>query len=409
MNGENEIVTDVAIVGGGLIGAATALTLAREGIASVVCDPTPDSVAMAEDFDGRAYAVALSSRRMLRTLGLWAAIEPDAQPIEDILVSDGRPGERAAPLFLHFDRRELGADGFGHMVEDHVMRRALLMRLADEPMAIHLDGVSVASTDRGEGWAHATLSDGRTVRARLLVGCDGRASKIAAGAEIDRTGWRYDQVGLVCAVAHEKAHHGVAHEFFLPHGPFAILPLTGDRSSLVWTERSEFAEALTRVSDAFYLAEIRRRFGDFLGRVELIGKRWSYPLSMTLARSFVAPRLALSGDAARGIHPIAGQGMNYGLRDAAALAEVLGAAARRGEDIGALDVLERYERWRRPDSVAIAAATDGLNRLFSNDFGPLRTVRDVGLAAFGRVGPLRRAAMKFAAGDRSDLPEIMRG
>ena len=400
--------TDVIIVGGGLIGAAVALSLSREGIASIVCDPVPRTHAMAENFDGRAYAVALASRRMLRHLGLWSMIEPQAQPINDILVSDGRPGEVASPFFLHFDHRELGAEGFGHMVEDHVMRRALLMRLADDPLATHLDGVSVVATERREAWATAELADGRRIRARLLVGCDGRSSKIAAGAGIDRTGWGYDQVGLVCAVGHERPHHGVAHEFFLPSGPFAILPLTGDRCSLVWTEKAELAEALTHVSDAFYLAEIRRRFGDFLGDLTLIGKRWAYPLNMTVARSFVDERLALAGDAARGVHPVAGQGMNYGLRDAAALAETLGGAARRGEDIGSLIVLERYEKWRRPDSLAIAAATDGLNRLFSNDIAPVRWARDVGLATFGRVAPLRRAAMRYAAGDRAGLPVIMR-
>ena len=407
---QNEwIEADVAIVGGGLIGPALALALAREGLTSVVCDPVPSAAAMAEDFDGRAYAVALASRRLLRALDLWPSIEPNAQPINDILVSDGRPGESASPFFLHFDHRELGGEGFGHMVEDHVLRRALLMRLADEPAATLLDGVSVVETDRDAGWATADLADGRRVRARLLAACDGRRSKIAARAGIDRNTVGYDQIGLVCAVGHEQPHHGVAHEYFLPSGPFAILPLTGNRCSLVWTERGERAEALRRVSDAFYLAEIRRRFGDFLGRLELIGKRWTYPLNLTVARRFVDERLALAGDAARGIHPIAGQGMNYGLRDAAALAETLGAAARRGEDIGSVTVLERYEKWRRPDSVAIVAATDGLNRLFSNDVAPLRLARDLGLAGFGRIAPLRRAAMRFAAGERSDLPTIMRG
>ncbi|MEO1331275.1 MAG: FAD-dependent monooxygenase, partial [Pseudomonadota bacterium] len=245
-------------------------------------------------------------------------------------------------------------------------------------------------------------------RARVAVACDGRGSRMAAAAGVARDTWTYDQVGLVCAVRHEKPHHGVAHEYFLPAGPFAILPLKGDRSALVWTERRGLAETLAKVDDAAYLGEVRRRFGGFLGALSLEGRRWTYPLSLSVARSFAVDRMALAGDAARGIHPIAGQGLNYGLRDAAALAETLGAAARLGEDIGALDVLRRYERWRRPDSIAISAATHGINMLFSNEIAPVRMARRLGLAAFGAVGPLRRFAMRFAAGDREDLPEMMR-
>ena len=399
---------DVAIVGGGPVGAALALSLARQGLTSVICDPVPREVSMAADFDGRAYAVALATRRMLKKLGVWEQIAPKAQQIQDILVSDGRVGERAAPLFLHFDQRELGPEGFGHMVEDHVIRAALLNKVAHTPGVVHLHGCGVVSSQRDAYWATAALDNGAVVRARLLVGCDGRGSRIAVEAGIDRAEWRYDQVGLVCAVRHERPHHGVAHEFFLPSGPFAILPLTEDRCSLVWTERAEMADSLRQVSDQVYLAEIRRRFGDFLGSLTLAGKRWAYPLNLTVAQRFIAPRLALAGDAARGIHPIAGQGMNYGMRDAAALAEVVGRAARLGEDIGAPLALQRYEQWRRPDSLMIAAATDGLNRLFSNDVEPLRWARRFGLAAFSGVGPLRRAAMRFAAGDRSDLPALMR-
>ncbi|MEM1419860.1 MAG: UbiH/UbiF/VisC/COQ6 family ubiquinone biosynthesis hydroxylase [Pseudomonadota bacterium] len=401
--------TDVLIVGGGVIGGALGLALAREGLSSIICDPTPVETATAPEFDGRAYAVALASRRMLRALGLWSQIEPDAQEIKDILVSDGRPGEKASGCFLHFDHREIGSEGFGHLVEDRHIRSAVLRAVEKEPLVTYLDGVRVEDWEQTSAWAHAQLSGGERVQARLLVGCDGRASKVAQKAGIDRTTIGYDQVGLVCAVRHEKPHHGVAHEYFLPAGPFAILPLTGNRSSLVWTERADMAETLREASDAVYLAEIRRRFGEFLGQVELDGKRWVYPLNLTVARSFVGPRVALAGDAARGIHPIAGQGMNYGLRDAAALAEVLGDAARLGEDIGSVAVLERYERWRRPDSTAIALATDGINRLFSNDVPIVRAARRFGLWAFGQVGPLRRTAMAFAAGARSDLPRIMLG
>lgn len=400
---------DVAIVGGGLVGAALGLALAREGLSSVICDAAPLARSMAPGFDGRGYAVALASRRLLRHLSVWAEIEPEAQEILDILVSDGRVGEGASPLFLHFDHLELGQEGFGHMVEDHHLRLALLQAAQAEPLVTYWDEAALADWRSGPYGVEIETADGRVAKAALAVACDGRESGMRKRAGLGRVHAKYDQVGLVCAVSHEKPHHGVAHEFFLPAGPFAILPLKGSRSTLVWTERADMAEALRAVDDRHYLAELRRRFGDFLGEVKLEGRRWAYPLSLSVAHSFVAPRLALVGDAARGVHPIAGQGLNYGFRDAAALAETLGDAARRGEDLGEVSVLTRYERWRRPDSVAIAAATDAINRLFSNDLPPVRWARRLGLYGFGRVGPLRRAAMKFAAGDRSDLPAAMRG
>ena len=401
--------TDVLIIGGGGVGASLALALAKEGLSSVVCDPIPFEAATAPEFDGRAYAVALSSIRMLRALDVWPAIAPKGQEIKDILVSDGRPGENASPYFLHFDHRELGPEGFGVMVEDRDLRAGILGAAGAAPLVSYLDGVAAEDWEISEGWATARLSDGRTVRARTLVGCDGRNSRVAQRAGIDRTTIEYGQIGLVCAVAHEKPHHGVAHEYFLPAGPFAILPLQGNRSSLVWTEREDMAEAMRNVSDEIYLAEVRRRFGTFLGEVALEGKRWAYPLNLTVARRTVAPRMALAGDAARGMHPIAGQGLNYGLRDAAALAQVLGEAARLGEDIGSLAVLERYQRWRLPDTTVISLATHGINRLFSNDLAPVRLARRVGLWAFGQVGPLRRGAMAAAAGAQPGLPKIMSG
>ena len=419
ISGESgELRTEVAIVGGGLVGAALALALSKRDIDVVVCDGLPLAQQMDDEFDGRAYAVALSSRRFLQHLGLWDRLAPDAQEISDILVTDGRPGERASMLNLHFDAAEMGPSGFGHLIEDRFVRRALLeaahgakgVRYLDETAAELIDpDRSVGRDHAGDRRPQLRLSDGRLLVADLVVGCDGRRSRIGRALGVNRIDAEYDQVGLVCAIAHEKPHHGVAHELFLPAGPFAILPLTGDRCSLVWTERSDVAKSLQGASDAVYLSEIKRRMGSLLGDVSLIGKRWAYPLNTTVADRFVGPRLALAGDAARGMHPIAGQGMNYGFRDAAALAEVLGDAALRGEDIGGLDVLRRYERWRRPDSMAIIAATDGLNRLFSNDFGPVRLARRVGLSVFGKIGPLRRAAMKAAAGDLASLPRSMRG
>jgi 2-octaprenyl-6-methoxyphenol hydroxylase len=259
------------------------------------------------------------------------------------------------------------------------------------------------------GGVTARLSNGETVAATLAIAADGRVSPLRQAMGIKTVGWSYPQTGIVATVEHEKPHNGVAYEHFLPAGPFAILPMTGNRSSLVWTEKAALAPALLKLDDAMFNAELAKRFGAHLGRVKTAGLRWSYPLSFHIARDFVKPRFALAGDCAHGIHPIAGQGLNLGLKDAAALADVLLDAARLGQDIGALDVLKRYERWRRFDSVTLAASTDALNRLFSNDIAPLRVLRDVGLGIVDAIGPARRFFMRHAGGDVGKLPRLMKG
>jgi 2-octaprenyl-6-methoxyphenol hydroxylase len=297
----------------------------------------------------------------------------------------------------------------GQIVEDRFLRRALLAALDAEPAIEHRAGTAVVGQSVGPGAAAVTLADGSALSASLLVGCDGRGSGVAARAGIARRGWDYGQTSLVCAVAHARPHRGVAHQFFMPAGPLAILPLPGDRSSIVWTERADRAAAIGRLDAAGYLAELRPRFSDFLGDIGLEGERWSYPLGLSLAERWTLPRLALAGDAAHGIHPLAGQGLNLGLRDVAALAEVLADARRRGEDVGAADVLERYARWRRFDASLLAAATDGLNRLFSNDNPVLRLGRDLGLGVVNRLPTLRRRLIAEAAGLAGDLPRLLRG
>ncbi len=404
MRGEH----DVLIVGGGLNGATLALALAAGGISSALIEPTPPARRSDPEFDGRAYALALTTRRMLAALGLWGRLAPDSQPILDIKVSDGRPGEGASPLFLHFDHAEIEDGAMGHMVEDRHLRAALAAAIAAQPLITEVEG-AVSGQGMAPGAAGLTLADGRTLTGRLIAAADGRASPTALRAGIRRSGHDYHQTSLVAAIAHARPHHGTAHQFFTPSGPLAILPLKGDRSSIVWTEHRDRADAIMALDEPGYLAALGPRFGDFLGTISLAGRRYSYPLGLTLAERLVAERLVLVGDAAHGIHPLAGQGLNLGLRDVAALAETLILARRRGEDIGAADVLARYQRWRRFDVATLALATDGINRAFSNDNPLLRLGRDLALGAINALPAARRALIREAAGLTGELPLLMRG
>ena len=401
--------TDIAIVGGGLNGPVLALALARGGFRVALLDALPAAERGAADFDGRAYAIARGSQNLLSALDLWERLEADAQPIRDIVVADGRAGFGATGHHVHFDHRELEDGPFGAMVEDRHLRAALDAAVSRAPrIAVHAPARVVAQSV-GPAAAVLTLEDGRSLTCRLIVGCDGRRSGTAARAGIGRMETDYRQTSLVCALEHERPHEGVAHQMFFAEGPLAILPLRGNRVSIVWTEARERAEAVQAMDDEGYLAALAPRFGDFLGEVRLAGARYTYPLNLSLARRWTAQRLALVGDAAHGIHPLAGQGLNLGLRDVAALAEVLADARRRGEDWSREPVLERYARWRRFDTAGLALATDGLNRLFSNDNAMLRGLRDLGLGAVNAAGPLRRAFMREAAGLGGELPRLMRG
>lgn len=400
---------DALVIGGGLGGGAAALGLAAAGLSVIALDARAETPEDAAEFDGRAYAVALASQRFWQAVGVWPLCAGEAEPMLDILVSDGRVGDGASPLFLHFDHRELDEGRYGWMVEDRHLRPAVLRAMAAGPLVDQRGGVAVERVAYETGRAVAHLADGGRLSAPLVVACDGSESRLRAAAGIRRTRWDYGQNGMVCAVGHAEPHHGVAHEYFLPSGPFAILPLRGNRSSLVWTERRAEAERIHRLDEPAYLAELEARFGDFLGQLTLEGRRWTYPLKLSLAHEYVRPRLALVGDAAHAVHPIAGQGLNLGVRDAAALAEVAADALRRGEDIGALDVLERYQTWRRFDATSLALGMDALNRLFSNDIGPVRALRDIGLAAVNRMPGLKRGFMRAAAGLTGETPKLMRG
>ena len=400
--------TDILIAGGGLNGTTLALALASAGFSVSLVDPVAIKTRKNARFDGRSYALSLGSQRVLAALGLWAELAPKAQPILDIKVTDGRAGEGPSPFVLHFDHTEIEEGPMGYMVEDRYLRPALLGAISATDIR-QITGPKLVSEVRDETGVTATLDTGGTFRARVLIGCDGRMSGVAARAGITHMRWSYGQTALVCAIGHERPHNGIAHQFFMPPGPLAILPLTGNRASIVWSETTERADEIQTMSDADYLDFLRPRFGDFLGEISLAGDRFSYPLGLSFAHRFIADRTALVGDAAHAVHPIAGQGLNAGLKDVAALAEVLTDASRRGEDIGRTDVLERYERWRRFDAATLAMATDGFNRLFSNDNPFLRLTRDLGLGLTNALPSLRRGFIREAAGLTGDLPRLARG
>jgi len=407
---------DVVVVGAGMVGGSLATALARAGLSVAVVDRESPATLTDAAFDGRTSAIAHGSMRILDGGGIWPSLAPAAEPILDIRVSDG-----ASPLFLHYDHTEVGEAPLGYIVENRLLRRAIFDHLARADGVTLAAPAAVAGVTRGAGGARVALADGRVLSAPLVVAADGRNSRLRRDAGIVVAEWTYRQTAIVCVAQHERPHRGIAHERFLPSGPFAILPMrdarAGDpgaehgvhRSSIVWSERADIAPRLLALDQAAFDAELRRRFGDFYGAVRAVGPRWSYPLSVLNASRYVGHRLALAGDAAHAIHPIAGQGLNLGVRDLAVLAEVLVDAHRLGLDIGSEAVLQRYERWRRFDSLTLVAVTDGLNRLFSNDVAPVRWARDLGLGAVNRVPPLRRLFMRHAMGTVGVLPRLTRG
>jgi 2-octaprenyl-6-methoxyphenol hydroxylase len=412
---------EVAIVGGGMVGGTLAAALAQAGMAVALVDRADPAAQVDIGHDGRTSAIAHATHRLLKAIGFWTRLLPHAEPILDIRVSDG-----PSLLFLHYDHRALGDEPLGYIVENRIIRRAMQARLAGlGGLSLHAPAEIAAHAADDSGVA-LTLADGTDIRADVLIAADGGDSHLRRGAGIAATQWEYGQTAIVCTMGHDKPHRGIAHERFLPAGPFAVLPMTdgppdsspgsspggpaqGHRSSIVWTERADRAPAMLALSDGDFSFELHRRFGPWLGDVRVIGGRWSYPLRFLHAETYVKRRFALVGDAAHTLHPIAGQGLNIGLRDVAALAEVLVDAKRLGLDPGAASVLERYQRWRRFDNQVLLTVTDGLNRLFSNDMAPVRLARDLGIAAVNRVAPLKRLLMRHAMGTVGDLPRLLRG
>ena len=398
---------EVCIMGAGPVGGSLACRLAAAGVETVVVDRAALPPMEHPAFDGRAYAISAGSRRLLDEAGLWDRLPEPAQPIQEIRVSDGRVGRPASRLHLHFDSAELDAGPFGWMVEARGLRIALNAHMRTLP-SLRVLAPAEASVERRADGVTVRIAGGPVVDCRVVIAAEGRNSPLREQAGIPVTRLPYGQTGMVCAIGHELPHHGIALEHFLPAGPFALLPMAPSAdalaggapnvSAIVWTERRAMADRIMALDNVRFEREIARRLGDHLGRIQVVGRRWSYPLSAMLAHRYVDTRLALAGDAAHGIHPIAGQGLNLGFRDAIVLADLLAEAIAAGQDPGDPALLTRYQRARRPDNMLMLGMTDGLDRLFSSDFPPLRLARDMGIAAVHRLGPLKRLFMRQAMG-----------
>jgi 2-octaprenyl-6-methoxyphenol hydroxylase len=399
--------TDIVIAGAGYVGLATAVALkfSAPHLSVTIIDAAPAGLWRN---DTRASAIAAAASRMLDRLGCWDAIFPEAQPITEMIVTDSRTSDPVRPVFLTFNGEVEPGEPFAHMVENRVLN-ASLRNKAEELGVRFIEGAGVNGFEHGDASLTVRYSDGKSLRTRLLIAADGVKSRLREMAGIKTVNWEYGQSGIVCTVTHERPHHGRAEEHFLPAGPFAVLPLKGNRSSLVWTERTADAERLINEDDFIFEAELEQRFGLKLGELHVEGQRKAFPLGLTLARDFVKPRFALVGDAAHGIHPIAGQGLNLGFKDAAAIAETIVDANRLGLDIGSLAVLERYQTWRRFDTVQMGVTTDILNRLFSNDNVPVRALRDLGLGLVERMPRLKGFFIRQAAGLSTTAPKLLQG
>ncbi len=400
---------DCCIVGGGMVGASLAAALGSAGITVLLVDRTDPGVMASADHDSRTTAIAHGSKMALDGIGAWAGMANDAAPILDIRISDGD-----APLFLHFDHAAVSDAPMGYIVENYAIRRALYDRIGTLGTVTVRAPAAVSSNEADDGQVTVHLESGEEVNASLLVAADGAKSPLRDQAGIRCTRWAYKQSAIICNMIHERPHRGIAHERFLPSGPFAVLPLTDDgsgrhRSSIVWSEKEELAPGFLRLDDEAFSAQLAARFGPHYGEVAVAGNRAAYPLHLQHASSYIAPRFALVGDAAHVIHPIAGQGWNLGLRDVAALAEVVVDARRLGMDVGTETVLARFQRWRRFDNVLLAGMTDALTRLFSNDIAPVRAARDLGLGAVNNIRPLKRFFIRHAMGTVGELPRLVKG
>ena len=393
---------DVAIVGGGIVGLSLAIGLAGSGLVTALVERAPLAALVSPGRDGRGSAVAAGSQRILEGLGVWEFLGSEVEPILEIRVADN-----SAQGFLHYEFSEVGDGPLGWIVENERLRSALLQRVLAEDIAI-IEG-EVDGFQSEPGFSYLKLHGSDDIKARIIIAADGRNSPLREVSGISAISWNYPQTSIVCTITHEVPHFGIAHEHFYPGGPFAVLPMTESRASIVWTEQTNVAADILSLSDDLFTKSLQNRLGKGLGTIQVVSQRWAYPLSMVHAKRYTAPRFALIGDAAHAIHPIAGQGLNLGIRDVAILAEVIVDAARLGLDPGLSNVLDRYQSWRRLDNLLMIAVTDSLNRVFSNEFPPLKLARDAGLSAVNRINPLKRFLMKHAMGVVGPLPRLSRG
>ena len=399
--------SDMIIVGGGLNGSLMAIAAANIGFSTIVLDSKDNEASVENRFDGRSYALALSSVRLLKNLDIFEDIIDKSQPILDIKILDGKLVQGPSQFSLHFDNNEIHDGPMGQMVEDRFIRKALFTKINKNKQIDYKFNSKVTEHKKQSGYISVTLDNGKKLNTKLLVGADGRNSELANRADIKKSGWKYNQSALVCAIEHEADHNGVAWQYFMPSGPLAVLPMTGKRSCIVWTEQNANAKAINLFDETRYTKILAARLGNFLGKFKIIGDRHTYPLELSIADRFIDDRLALIGDAAHSVHPIAGQGLNAGFKDIAVLAHIIQDAHNRGEDLGSLGVLKRYEEWRRFDSAQLAYSTDLFNKLFSNENEALRLARNIGLKLLDSIPVAKRNIIKEAAGITGELPRLM--
>ncbi len=401
---QETISADLVILGGGLTGLALAIAVGQAGYDVVVVERGSYAGLLSAPHDGRSTAIARASMHLLDALGVGGEIRGEGEAIREILVA-----EEGGPAEVHYDCMELDGAPLGWIVENRWIRRALHRRASELPTVRLLEAAQVRGIDQERFRVRLELAHGPALHAPLLAVCEGRFSETRERLGIGARRWVYGQTGIVATLVHERPHHGVAIERFYPSGPFAVLPMTGNRSSIVWALEDELAEGLRKVADPVFAAEAEERFGDRLGSIRLEGPRWYYPLVLVWSDRYTDRRVVLVGDAARGIHPISGQGWNLALRDVASVAELVVERLRLGLDPGTPPALKRYEAWRSFDSLALVAITDGINRLFANDILPVRLARNIGLALVEQLPPAKRFFMRHAMGMVGELPRLMRG